>query len=374
MNYYKLIFSTQWIYKIKRHIIFWLAVFLYHFVRIGILFPPAHFLQNIIPILIGTFIWGIVGNIVACYSMTYYLVPNFFNKKRYILFVLFILLLCAFLFALATINIVINAKMRHAIGTINYFSLFTIRLQVIRVLGNPPLIFGLFLSLKTMKNWYLKQKENEMLVRENTNAELQLLKAQIHPHFLFNTLNNIYSFTLTKSPDAEVLIEKLTDTLHYMIKDCDMPLVLLEKEIKMISDYIELERVRYGNQLQMEIQIDGDRENKLIAPLLLIPFVENSFKHGTSKMLEEPWIKIKIVIEDGKLLFELVNSKPKQNSINGKKGIGLANVQKRLELLYPKKYSLNMESNADSFFVQMNLPLLNKTATMGTPSKLLQHQ
>ena len=172
--------------------------------------------------------------------------------------------------------------------------------------------FGLFLAFKMLKNYYEKMEEKANLVKETARAELQLLKAQVHPHFLFNTLNNIYSFTLNKSPLAGELVLKLSDTLNYMINDCEAPLVSLEKELKMIEDYIGLEKVRYGDRLSMTLEIKGDCQNKLIAPLLLIPFVENSFKHGSSKMLQHSWIKLKIVIKENVLYMDLNNSKPSQ--------------------------------------------------------------
>jgi LytS/YehU family sensor histidine kinase len=204
-------------------------------------------------------------------------------------------------------------------------------------------------------------EEKKILIKENAQAELQLLKAQVHPHFLFNTLNNIYSFTLGNSPEAGSLVLKLKDTVRYMIYDCEAALVPLEKEIKMIEDYIGLEQVRYGKRLNLEVEIKRIYEDKLIAPLLLIPFVENSFKHGSSKMLQGPWIKLRIESKENLLLFQLHNSKPeKADTINNKKGIGLKNIQKRLELLYPNQYKLNIQSSDDVFSVEMALPLLSK--------------
>ncbi len=149
-----------------------------------------------------------------------------------------------------------------------------------------------------------------MLAKEKTKAELQLLKAQVHPHFLFNTLNNIYFFTLTNSAQAPVMIKKLSGMLHYILNECDRPLVPLEKEIKMIQDYMALEKIRYAEQMQMTIEIENNYTGKMIAPLLLIPFVENSFKHGASKMITQPWVKLYIYIENNRLHFTIRNSKP----------------------------------------------------------------
>ena len=173
-----------------------------------------------------------------------------------------------------------------------------------------PLICGLFISLKTLKNWYQKQLENETLTKEKANAELQLLKAQIHPHFLFNTLNNIYSFTLTDLLLRQSLFRKLSDMLNYMITDCNRVSVPLEKEIQLLKDYIGLEKVRYGDRLDIQMHINGDYNNKMIAPLLMIPFVENCFKHGASVMRGKQWMHLIINVTDEHLDFNLSNSKP----------------------------------------------------------------
>ena len=132
------------------------------------------------------------------------------------------------------------------------------------------------------------------MIREKINAELQLLKAQVHPHFLFNTLNNIYSFILNGSDRAPEMIKKLSSLLHYILNDCNQQLVSLEKELSMIQDYIALEQIRYGDRLNLSMHIQGSAKDKMISPLLLIPFVENSFKHGTSRMLTHPWVKLDI--------------------------------------------------------------------------------
>jgi hypothetical protein len=221
---------------------------------------------------------------------------------------------------------------------------------------------GLFLSCRMLKNYYSKSQEKAVLLQENATAELQLLKAQVHPHFLFNTLNNIYSFSLRRSPVAASLVGKLSDTLRYMVNDCEAPLVPLQKEIKMLLDYIGLESVRYGNRLQLQTDINGDQQHKLIAPLLLIPLLENSFKHGTSQMLDNCWIKMNIDIQDDNIKFVLKNSKPAENLQQDKRnGIGLANVRKRLSLLYPGNHQFEISNFADSFEVFVSIPLLHDT-------------
>lgn len=148
--------------------------------------------------------------------------------------------------------------------------------------------------------------------------------------------------------------------LDYMIHECEEKFVPLEKEIRLIKDYMGLEKVRYGKRLDMQVEIHGDFENRFIAPLLMIPFVENSFKHGTSQMLQHPWIKLEITTVSNQLFLKLSNSKPSLAQANKQnKGIGLLNVQKRLQLLYPDNHQLNIDSTDHTFIVQMQV-LLNE--------------
>lgn len=208
-----------------------------------------------------------------------------------------------------------------------------------------------------LKTWYIKQWERDSLIKENLEAELQLLKAQVHPHFLFNTLNNIYAFIFSAPVEGKMLVKKLEILLHYMIDECNQPLVSLRKEISMLEGYIELEKIRYSKKLDMQVQIETGAEDRLITPLLLIPFVENSFKHGASKILKESWIKLFVQADESVLHFSLVNSKPVSEGTLIKNGIGLSNVKKRLQLLYPASHLLTIDETAETFTVNMQVPL-----------------
>lgn len=201
-------------------------------------------------------------------------------------------------------------------------------------------------------------EERESLINENTQAEMKLLKSQIHPHFLFNTLNNIYSFALKKSAVSGELLLKLYDTLRYIVRECDIPRVPVGKELKFIEDYIGIEKVRYSNRLKLEYEVKGDIQDKWVAPLLLIPFVENAFKHGASRSLIQPWVKINISIENDFLSLHLTNSMPSEHARLGKKsGIGLTNVKKRLELLYPHNHQLTIVPGKEVFMIKLMVPL-----------------
>jgi two-component system, LytTR family, sensor histidine kinase AlgZ len=206
------------------------------------------------------------------------------------------------------------------------------------------------------KYWMSKQKEFLSAEKEKVNAELQLLKAQVHPHFLFNTLNNIYSYSLERSPKTPQMILKLSSLLSYMLYECKVNDVLLEKEIEIMKNYIDLEKERYGNRLEISINIEGDIQDKFVAPLLFLPFLENAFKHGTSEQLEKPWLSMDISVKNYQLHCKIINSKndiplPHEN------GIGISNVQKRLAYLYPEKHELKLNDEGNYFIVSLLLDL-----------------
>jgi LytS/YehU family sensor histidine kinase len=215
---------------------------------------------------------------------------------------------------------------------------------------------GLTSIISLFKHWLRKQQQWMQAEKEKVTAELQLLKAQVHPHFLFNTLNNIYSFALENSPKTPELILKLSSLLSYMLYDCKADEVLLEKEIAVMKDYIDLEKERYGNKIEISLNIEGDIKDKYISPLLLLPFLENAFKHGTSEQLEKPWLSVDIAVNQYTMKCKIVNSKNEHVMIR-ENGIGIQNVKKRLEFLYPDNYELKMNDEEDFFVVSLLLEL-----------------
>ena len=359
-NLHSIVFSDKRSFRWKRHFLFWLAVFIYHIIRIGFMYPPLTSASHFFSLIEKAFLWGVIVNMMLTYSIVYLLIPNYFKRGKYILFAGWLVIILTSIYILNLLYVqYANPQFRQSIGL--RLSQLDFRNGIIRILGNPPLICGLFLSIKTLKNWHHEQIKTETLAKENSNAELQLLKAQVHPHFLFNTLNNIYSFSLNQSPQAGTLVKKLSGMLDYMIHECEEKVVPLEKEIRLIEDYMGLEKVRYGKRLDMQVEIHGEFENRFIAPLLMIPFVENSFKHGTSQMLQHPWIKLEITTVSNQLFLKLSNSKPSLAQANKQnKGIGLLNVKKRLQLLYPGKHQLDITSTDEMFTVNMQIVLEEK--------------
>jgi len=375
MNLYNLVFSDSRSVRLRRHFLFWTIWCLYltvtyliptnwipawrlnepmpHVEKYGILFACIRILAA--AILLTIVHMGLV------YGILYYILPRYLSKnKNPLTTTCLLLLLVAFIAFINYFNFVLNFYVSTRVG---FYSTMPGMAYIIprwgrQILFNYPTVVGFALAIKLMKNWYLKQKEAAQVAREKINAELQLLKSQVHPHFLFNTLNNIYSFILNDSPYATEAIKKLSAMLRYIVYECDQPLVKLEKELKMIRDYIDLEKIRYGESFNMSLQIRGVAKDKMITPLLLIPFLENSFKHGASQMLTHPWVYLDIVIEGHDLLFNLSNSKP---TITGEKtiskGLGLNNVKKRLSILYPGTHSLNITEDALSFNISLKVPL-----------------
>ena len=177
------------------------------------------------------------------------------------------------------------------------------------------------------------------------------------PGFLFNTLNNIYVYALAGSPRASEMLLKLSDLLSYMLYECDQPLVPLEKEIEMMKEYMALEKIRMADNLEMEIQVKGETQNKFIAPFLLLPFIENSFKQCNA-MTEKCWISLEIKVEENFYLVKLINGIPPEISSRPDfYGNGLVNVQKRLILLYPNRHELKMNAEEEVFLVNLKIEM-----------------
>jgi sensor histidine kinase YesM len=359
------IFSRRRKASRRRHLALWIGGYLF----LVLTYPPhgtfgaaggielVGLIQYYKMVLIRCF-FHLLCQMIFCYPFLYYLVPEFLRKKKYLQFTALLLglLVLASLLRFTLFFFVYNPIMRGIKYSVNSPGEL-LQTSIVQNFDGPAFIGFLFISVKLFKDWQQRQQDNLDLKKENASAELLLLKAQIHPHFLFNTLNNIYSFTLDRSPQAKKMVKMLEDMLRYMIEECEQPLVSLEKEIAVLKDYFELEGIRYGNNIDMEFEIAGDYAGKVVSPLLMIPFVENSFKHGASKILRKPWVKLFIQVDEDVVHFSLTNGKPAEELVNQNRGIGLFNVKKRLELLYPATHLLVIESTKNTFMVNMQIPI-----------------
>jgi sensor histidine kinase YesM len=299
----------------------------------------------------------LIAEVPFCYLMSYVFVPRYLIKKRYGVFLLSFLLTSAVLFVCATFYLYWNEGWQ-AITPDELFQNVWSNATSFIILG-PPGVCLIFISLRLLRNWRIEQERTQALLQATTEVEIRLLQSQIHPHFLFNTLNNIYSFALEGSPVARQLIRQLSDMLRYIVEHCSDTYVSVDRELGILENYIELERVRYGDRLNIVVDIRGRPSSKAIAPQLMLPLLENSFKHGTSQTLKAAWIKLSVTVEGDLLHFSLANGKPADNGDPppGKGGIGLANVQKRLALMYPSGYLLDIRNTPAEFMVDMRVPL-----------------
>jgi len=354
MNSYRenpFVFSER--YRLLRHLLFWAAdalVFTFVF-RL----PSVSFIVQ----LGMSFVW-VPLHIAYAYPVMYFFIPRFLLKQRQGLFVLIMVLwgiagwfwnyICREYVFFQLVEKVFGVVMsnRNPWAAASYLGIV-----VITGLGSTIVLF---------KYWMKKQKDYLNAEREKTNAELQLLKAQVHPHFLFNTLNNIYSFSMKGSEKTTSMIAKLSTLLSYMLYDCRNNEVLLEKEIEVMKDYIDLERERYANKLEVSVNIEGDIKGRWIAPLLLLPFIENAFKHGTSEQLETPWLSLDLSVKQNILRCKILNSK-NESPAPGRPGIGIDNVKKRLSYLYPEHHELKMNDEGEFFVVSLMLDLSTSLAT-----------
>lgn len=214
-----------------------------------------------------------------------------------------------------------------------------------------------------MTDWLKSQREKQELAKETLQSELKFLKSQINPHFLFNTLNSLYALTLKKSDQAPEIVLKLSEMMRYMLYDCNEKQVPLDKEVGYITNYLELEKLRHGKKMDINLQINGKVEHQNIAPLLFIPFIENCFKHGISNRIDEGFVNIILTINQNDLEVMVENSKaPTMPNASGKRsgGIGLINVKRRLELLYPDQYELEIENSPGVYKVKLSLKLTSQ--------------
>ena len=292
------------------------------------------------------------------YFVVYFLVPKYLLKKLYksfILYTIYTLILSIYAIILSVLFALVyladlNPENASPITKTLPFIILGV-FFVVLIVVTLSLILHNYKSI--VKNEDLKNKilQTQLQLKEQ---ELKLLKMQIHPHFLFNSLNTIYGFALKKGDEAPEMILKLSNLLDYILYQIEKPTVFLENEINHLEDYITLEKLRFNDTLQVNLIKESAVENINIAPMMLIPFVENSFKHGA---IVNGVLVINILIKkiDDTLLFEVENSIIEKSKSEG--GIGLENIQKRLKMLYPNAHTLEINENDQRFKVSLTLQL-----------------
>jgi len=297
--------------------------------------------------------------LLYAYFIAYWLIPSFLLKRKY--FTFFVLYCCATSISLFLIFLDDTYLYNPLQGiTAPHYSMVEIYRRIFSLNNflDMHIFTMLFVFLKLFKYWYLEHQEKLQVEKEKLSAELQLLKAQLHPHFLFNTLNNLYSLVYEKSDKAPKMLMRLSGLLSYVLYECKANEVLLRKEISIIKDYVALEKERYGERLDVSFNFSGDIEDKMIAPMLFQPFIENAFKHGTSEQLGKVWMSIDLSVKKHELYFKIINSYDNNPvGVQEKPGVGIENVKRRLELLYPGNFKLQNGVEDDVYIVALSLEL-----------------
>jgi sensor histidine kinase YesM len=361
MNWHEFVFSEKKKPLIARHLAFWLfwwlylAATYYYYLQAGL--QKIAFGDLGILLAVKTFLL-ICVLAVTCYFFIYVLLPRYVFGRKYVLLGAGIVLLTVFLLWAgyllhAIVFPIVDARYHYTISAGNSTLWWT---NINSGLLNAPKLIAAATAIKLVKRWYFKQKEKERIEKEKLVTDLQLMKAQIRPGFLFSSLDQIYEAAKKNSPEAPELLIKLADLLSYLLYECDEIKVPLEKELKMMREYMLLEKARYGGRLDLEIAIRGDMSGKQIAPLLLLPFIEDSFRHGTNQD-EQAWTNLDIIIENEtlsmKLLSGMVSTGINDDTITAQE----LNIEKRLQLLYAGNYELKryVENEIDVVVLKLNL-------------------
>jgi sensor histidine kinase YesM len=340
--------------RIATHFLFWAVILsgytiLYGYSSQGAYRQAFILLISTLPIYMGS----------TYYSMNH-LLPQFLFKRDYKGFTLrfiYTSLLAIFLELLVIMFVFVMPFRSYGLpgGEIN-----SIRIDIPFLMVGIYLVILLGTTIKLLKHWYTAQQRNRKLTQASLEAELKMLKSQVHPHFLFNTLNSLYALTLKKSDEAPEAVLKLAGLMRYLLYDCKADFVTLAQEFQMLNDYVSLEWLRYAGRLKIELKLDDPDPQLQLAPMIILPFIENSFKHGASQQIRQPWIQVEARVTNRHLKLRVENSKPVASTPdlqNSREGVGLKNVQRRLDLCYPGLYRLTVENQQDRYKVELEVPL-----------------
>lgn len=327
------------------HIAWWILLFLF------ILLAQPDFkdfwftLTNALLLLV--FYMGIV------YFNLLYLIPEYLSKKKIFRYLLLLLL-----------SLIIATPIRTFLFYLKFRNFPELQIEILENQLEQYIASLIVVSastiLKIVSDWLRQQREMRDLRTQTMQSELNFLRSQINPHFLFNTLNSLYALSLKKDDKAPDIVLQLSDMMRYMLYESNEEKVLIEKEISYIKNYLELEKLRHGPNVKIEFELGGDFSDLKITPLLFIPFIENCFKHGVNKSLEVSYVIMRLEAENSKIDFSIKNNKPSDDlktPLDEVGGIGLKNIRRRLKLLYPSKHQLEIRETDDEFIVNLTLLL-----------------
>ena len=351
MNFNKIINSSY----IAVHFLFWIGVWFFYVYFFSYNSKDANFVTWFSAFLLPV-------TMVTTYFVVYYLIPKYLLLKKYALFALYsvyTLVMSTWLILLTIFTSLLflsNLKIENMPPmSRNYVFVLILVFLVVLLVSFVNLLNHNFQTESKNKELQNKILSTQLQLKDQ---ELQYLKKQIHPHFLFNTLNTIYGFALKQSINTPDIILKLSNLLDYILYQINKPKVSLKEEIMHLKEYIDLEQIRFQDTLKVTFQTENIDIEKMIPPMLLIPFVENAFKHGN---LIDGFllVDIKILITKDNLAFNIKNTVKPDNESNKKPGIGLENIKKRLDLIYPERYDLKIKTDQDWYFVDLLIENLN---------------
>lgn len=292
--------------------------------------------------------------ILVVYINLGYLIPKFLSQKN---FMTYCLLLLAMVAVFTPIKVLLL-----------YITYDEVDPREFLIMNQQYIFLLLFMIaggstvVKIISDWQKHQRDRKEMETQRMQSEIKFLKSQINPHFLFNTLNSLYALTLKKSDKAPEIVIKLSEMMRYMLYECNERRVPLQKEVNYIQNYLDMEKLRQAGNPDIKFSVEGQISDQIIAPLIFIPFLENSFKHGLNHQLGDGYVHVKMKVLDNKLLLRILNSKPNHKPLPSEKpsgGIGLANVQRRLNLLYPNQYRLDIQDSETEHIVELSLDLSN---------------
>ncbi|WP_299251830.1 histidine kinase [uncultured Aquimarina sp.] len=335
--------------RIIIHILYWIGLIIFFGITWG-----TYDNDYIRSFTIQTF--SLPARMTLVYVSIYILLPSFFIKRKFIAFII------AYIMVLLIVSIFIQRPIIFFYVQPNYLpgwhsEGYFIITELVNTILDVNIAAVIPLGMSFFKFYYNSQQKALTLEKEKIETELIQLRNQVHPHFLFNTLNSLYALIIRKSDLAETAILKLSRLMRYMLYEANVPKVSLTKEIEYLKNYVDLEKLRFETTIDISFNSEMDKDYE-ISPFLLIPFVENAFKHGTSSS-KKSWIVINIFTKQDALVMLVENAKlinkNEQHELVG--GIGFKNVRKRLDLLYPNKYSLNIEDNELSYEIILKINL-----------------
>jgi LytS/YehU family sensor histidine kinase len=301
----------------------------------------------------GNEIIQLVFYALLVYVNLYYLIPRYL-ARHVLVYLMLAVAFCALITPIEVLALYLKFSNRPEYRT-------SLIQQQFWIFWGNLLVTFLATVLRVIMDWWRYQNEKQVLLTQTIQSELRFLKSQINPHFLFNTLNNLYALTLKKSDKAPEIVLKLSEIMRYMLYECNEKRVLLSREIQYINNYLDLERLRQPVGAAITFEVEGIVSDQTVAPLLFVPFLENSFKHGLNHTVNGGgFVKLRLLAGPDELLFTIENSKADiypggQSSRSG--GIGLANVRQRLEMLYPGQHELSIENAPDRYIVSLRLGL-----------------